>query len=115
MTIMSSSDLQTTEVTDLDLIDAVCMCHAALAQDSPHDERHYLNVVLNILFGYLSKDGRKEIDEYLTHDENVLAHKLCGAGNGGFFLTFSNKKTLTLPYDSVKINVVSEGVLGESV
>ena len=57
----------------------------------------------------------KEIDEYLTHDENVLAHKLCGAGNGGFFLTFSNKKTLTLPYDSVKINVVSEGVLGESV
>jgi len=57
----------------------------------------------------------KEIDECLTRDVNVLAHKLCGAGNGGFFLTFSNKKTLTLPYDSVKIGVVSEGVLGESV
>ena len=57
----------------------------------------------------------KEIDEELTQDGNILAHKLCGAGNGGFFLTFSNKNTLTLPYDSVKINLVSQGVLGESV
>lgn len=57
----------------------------------------------------------KEIDSYLIHNENILSHKLCGAGNGGFFLTFSDKGVLTLPYDSVKINVVSEGVLGESV
>jgi len=57
----------------------------------------------------------KDIDDELSQDGNILAHKLCGAGNGGFFLTFSNKGTLTLPYDSVRIKVVSEGVLGESV
>ena len=76
MTIMSSSNLQTTEVTDLDLIDAVCMCHAAFAQDSPYDERHYLNVVLNILFGYLSKDGRQEIDEYLAEKKYIPTPKI---------------------------------------
>tara|TARA_Y100000287_G_scaffold12780_1_gene9347 strand:- start:1996 stop:2562 length:567 start_codon:yes stop_codon:yes gene_type:complete len=57
----------------------------------------------------------REIDNYLEIDQSVIAHKLCGAGNGGFFLTFSEKNSLTLPYDSVKINVVSEGVLGESI
>jgi len=73
---MSCSDLDTTEVNNLDLIDAVCMCHAALAQDSPHDERHYLNVVLNMLFGYLSKDGRKEVDEYLAEKKYMPAPKI---------------------------------------
>ena len=57
----------------------------------------------------------REIDNYLEIDQSVIAHKLCGAGNGGFFLTFSEKNSLTLPYDSVKIDVVSEGVLGESI
>ena len=40
----------------------------------------------------------------------MLAHKLCGAGNGGFFLTFAQKNELTLPKNAVKINVVTEGV-----
>ncbi len=57
----------------------------------------------------------REIDNCLEMDHSVIAHKLCGAGNGGFFLTFSEKNSLTLPYDSVKIDVVSEGVLGESI
>ena len=57
----------------------------------------------------------REIDNSLEKSESVLAHKLCGAGNGGFFLTFSQRGTLTLPYDSVKINVVTEGVCGESI
>lgn len=57
----------------------------------------------------------RQIDNYLELDQSVIAHKLCGAGNGGFFLTFSEKNSLTLPYDSVKIDVVSEGVLGESI
>jgi D-glycero-alpha-D-manno-heptose-7-phosphate kinase len=56
-----------------------------------------------------------EIDTYLEMNQSVIAHKLCGAGNGGFFLTFSENNSLTLPYDSVKIDVVSEGVLGESI
>jgi D-glycero-alpha-D-manno-heptose-7-phosphate kinase len=57
----------------------------------------------------------KLIDEYLENDKNVLSHKLCGAGNGGFFLTFSKKDTLNISYDSVKINVSTEGVLGSKL
>lgn len=54
----------------------------------------------------------KDIDETLNENETVLAHKLCGAGNGGFFLVFSEKNNLKLPYQSVKINVTSNGVSG---
>lgn len=57
----------------------------------------------------------KEIDEYLLNNPLVIAHKLCGAGNGGFFLTFSEKDKLTLPYSSVKINVSSDGVKGKKL
>lgn len=54
----------------------------------------------------------KTIDNYLENDKNVLSHKLCGAGNGGFFLTFSEKGTLNIPYESVKIDVSTDGVVG---
>ena len=57
----------------------------------------------------------REIDDCLNDNSTVLAHRLCGAGNGGFFLTFSKKDTLTIPYDRVKIKVVPDGVTGESV
>jgi galactokinase/mevalonate kinase-like predicted kinase len=55
------------------------------------------------------------MDEELTQEPTVLAHRLCGAGNGGFFLTFSEKDSLRIPYDNVKINLVSDGVRGESI
>jgi len=57
----------------------------------------------------------KSIDDYLLNSPLVIAHKLCGAGNGGFFLTFSEKDKLTLPYSSVKINVSSDGVKGKKL
>lgn len=57
----------------------------------------------------------KTIDEYLLNNPLVIAHKLCGAGNGGFFLTFSEKDKLTIPYSSVKINVSPEGVKGKKL
>ena len=57
----------------------------------------------------------KTIDEYLLNSPLVVAHKLCGAGNGGFFLTFSEKGKLTLPYSLVKINVSSDGVKGKKL
>ena len=34
------------------------------------------------------------MDEELIENKSVIAHKLCGAGNGGFFLTFSKKGTV---------------------
>jgi D-glycero-alpha-D-manno-heptose-7-phosphate kinase len=54
----------------------------------------------------------KDIDEYLENNINVISHKLCGAGNGGFFLTFSKKDTLNISYEHVKINVNTKGVVG---
>ena len=57
----------------------------------------------------------EEIDNQLENNSSVLAHKLCGAGNGGFFLVFSDKDQLTIPYPNVKIRVVFDGVVGESI
>lgn len=57
----------------------------------------------------------RDIDNILNQNETVLAHKLCGAGNGGFFLVFSEKDFLTIPYQSVKINVEPNGVVGRKL
>lgn len=54
----------------------------------------------------------KEMDDYLNKNDTVIAHKLCGAGNGGFFLVFSEKGNLNILYQSVKINIISNGVSG---
>jgi len=54
----------------------------------------------------------KEIDEYLLNEKTAIAHKLCGAGNGGFFFVISNKNTLSVPYEYVKIGVSTNGVEG---
>ena len=57
----------------------------------------------------------REIDSVLEKNDTICAHKLCGAGNGGFFLTFSEKDTLKIPYDCVKINVETNGVYGAKI
>jgi galactokinase/mevalonate kinase-like predicted kinase len=54
----------------------------------------------------------KDIDDSLSRSDDVLAHKLCGAGNGGFFLIFSKKDTLSISKDCVKINISTDGVNG---
>ena len=43
------------------------------------------------LFAITENERIKEIDTILHMNPHVLAHKLCGAGNGGFFLTFSKR------------------------
>jgi D-glycero-alpha-D-manno-heptose-7-phosphate kinase len=35
-----------------------------------------------------------EIDSWLSSNKNCVSHKLCGAGNGGFFLCFFNRGTV---------------------
>ena len=52
-----------------DLYDAVCLCHAALAQDSPEDERYYLNAILNMLWAYLSLEQKHRIEKYLAEKQ----------------------------------------------
>ena len=54
----------------------------------------------------------REMDKVLEENESIVAHKLCGAGNGGFFLVFSNSNSLKIPYESVKIEVSPNGVMG---
>ena len=56
-----------------------------------------------------------EMDHVLEKNDTVCAHKLCGAGNGGFFLTFSEKDTLQIPYENVRIHVNAQGVTGTIV
>ena len=53
-------------VVDLDLLDAVCLCHAGLAQDSPESPDFYLNQIMNLLFGYLSSAQKQEVEVYLA-------------------------------------------------
>lgn len=57
----------------------------------------------------------RQMDSELNENETVLAHKLCGAGNGGFFLVFSEKESLKIPYQSVKIDVTPNGVVGKKL
>jgi len=54
----------------------------------------------------------REIDTYLNENDTVIAHKLCGAGNGGFFLVFSEKDNLNISHQSVRIDITSNGVSG---
>ena len=56
-------------IPDYDVLDVVQLCHAALAQDSPEPPTFYLNQILNLMFGYLSTDQRKELEEYLAGKE----------------------------------------------
>jgi D-glycero-alpha-D-manno-heptose-7-phosphate kinase len=57
----------------------------------------------------------RKIDKVLSKSEEVIAHKLCGAGNGGFFLVFSKPNTLKIPYECIRIEVESNGVVGRKL
>lgn len=57
----------------------------------------------------------QKIDQVLSESNDVLAHKLCGAGNGGFFLVFSKPNTLKISYESIRIEVESNGVVGHKL
>ena len=63
----------------------------------------------------MESDTIREIDFVLENNDTVCAHKLCGAGNGGFFLTFSEKDTLNIPFESVRIEVEPNGVYGRII
>jgi galactokinase/mevalonate kinase-like predicted kinase len=51
-----------------------------------------------------------ELDTKLKNDSDILAHKLCGAGNGGYFLIFTNFNSEFDPtkYDMLKSIRISE-------
>ena len=37
-------------LNDYDVLDVVCLCHAALAQDSPETPEFYINQIMNVMF-----------------------------------------------------------------
>lgn len=57
----------------------------------------------------------QKMENEISRNKTVIAHKLCGAGNGGFFLVFSEKDKLQIPFNKVKINVDINGVQGNSL
>lgn len=65
-----------TKINNEDLLDVVYLCHAALAQDSPEPSSFYLNQILNLMFGYLSMDQRKLVEEYLAEKKYLPEIKI---------------------------------------
>lgn len=53
-----------------------------------------------------------DLDNKLSYDRRVLSHKLCGAGNGGYFLIFSQKySSLEKEYEKCsRINISETGL-----
>lgn len=54
------------KVNDYDLLDIICLCHAALAQDSPEIPEVYINKILGLAQGYLPMEQRAHVEEYLA-------------------------------------------------
>ena len=54
------------KMNDYDVLDVVCLCHAALAQDSPELPTFYINQIMNLMFGYLTAEQRQEVEVYLA-------------------------------------------------
>lgn len=52
----------------------------------------------------------KELDEYLDKYPGCVSHKLCGAGNGGFFLCFFEKNKVPLNDKFFKVKLSNTGV-----
>lgn len=55
------------------------------------------------------------MDEMLSKDGRVIAHKLCGAGNGGFFLAVTEKNACDSDPLGIKISLFSQGVIGSVI
>ena len=63
-------------INDYDALDVVLLCHAALAQDSPKGSEFYLNQILNLMFGYLTAEQKKEVEVYLAEKKYLPEIKI---------------------------------------
>ena len=59
-----------------DLFDIVCLCHAALAQDSPETPYTYLNAILGMVQGPLPRSYRDKVEEYLAEKKYLPPVKI---------------------------------------
>ena len=58
----------------------------------------------------LNNTSVKDLDEYLETYPGCVAHKLCGAGNGGFFLCFFETKRPPNNHTFVKMELNNNGI-----
>ena len=56
----------------------------------------------------IGESSIKQMDELLSDDLNVLAHRLCGAGNGGFFLVFTENPVINKNF--IPISISDDGI-----
>jgi len=59
-----------------DLFDIVCLCHAALAQDSPETPYTYINAILGMSQGPLPRSYRDRVEEYLANKDYLPPVKI---------------------------------------
>lgn len=58
----------------------------------------------------LEDSSLKDLDEYLDKYPGCIAHKLCGAGNGGFFLCFFESKNAPTNHQFIKVELSNNGI-----
>jgi len=56
----------------------------------------------------LATDKLKLLDTLFESDKEILAHRLCGAGNGGFYLLFTEKNKIPKHDNTIKVNIINE-------
>lgn len=58
----------------------------------------------------LAESSLRDLDDYLDKYSGCMAHKLCGAGNGGFFLCFFDRNKLPTDNRFFKVELSNSGV-----
>ena len=66
MSTENSSEPRIAKIPGYDLVEMAMRLSAALEVDCPQEPTEYANSVRNILWAYLTKDERDEVDEYIT-------------------------------------------------
>ena len=89
----STSILETIEFKDDRLLKLVTDMEKSLLSN---DDQSFHNIIKEgwqkkkETSKYIDQDvSIKNLDKELSVDKNILSHRLCGAGNGGFFLVFT--------------------------
>jgi len=67
---------ETVLLNDYDVLYVVCLCHAALAQDSPEPPKFYINQIMNLMFGYLTTAQRQEVETFLAEKKYLPEVKI---------------------------------------
>ena len=109
----STSILETIEFKDDRLLKLVTDMEKSLLSN---DDQSFHNIIKEgwqkkkETSKYIDQDvSIKNLDKELSVDKNILSHRLCGAGNGGFFLVFTNNKNFD-KYNSIPISIDNDGI-----